>query len=128
MKLLIIGNADSIWIKKYIEHVLLGQGFEIYVTLRKRKSIHSEFYNLNGVNLVRMVQSMPIINRIPLRAKINLIYIYLRLLRERFDVIHIHYMGIGNINLFRILRRKAKMSVGTFWGSDLLRASNQHHQ
>jgi len=126
MKLLIIGNADSIWVKRYIEHVLLGQGFEIYVTLRNRNPVFKEFYNSNGINVVRMARIIPLINRIPYAQSIfNLIYFLVRLLRERFDVIHIHYMDTGIIMLLKLLKRKVKMLVGTFWGSDLFRASEQ---
>lgn len=128
MKLLIIGNADSIWIKNYIEHVLLGQGYNIYVTLR-RKSSFLEFYNLNKVNVIGMKRIIPLINRIPYaQAAINFIYIYLRLYRERFNVIHIHYMGLDNIALFKLLKRNAEISVGSFHGSDLYRASERCHR
>jgi len=122
-RILIIGDADSVWIKRYIEHILLGEDYEVYLTNLIDKTKFSKFYSQNHIHLIN-TKSIPILRNIPkIRALIRLFSAFRE--RRHYDIIHVHYMSPIHIAALRILasHRKTSHIIGTFWGSDLFRAS-----
>ena len=51
MKILLIGPTDSIWVKAYIENVLLNQKIEITV-IGKKNNRFFNFYKDNNIRII----------------------------------------------------------------------------
>lgn len=128
MRVIIIGNGDSIWTKNYIKNVLLPQS--INTTLLTNRTIKGEFFDFYIANSVRIlynsidnraIQSIP-----KLRVLFNWLYsLFLVLKNGSFDTIHIHYVTKWSCNLAYVVRKKAKNIICSFWGSDLLQIADR---
>ena len=130
MKILILGSADSIWVKEYIEFVLLKEfkkNIQIYVTGKRTENDFLDFYKKNGVSVIELDRPVPMCKNGKIRTAYNL-YTQVRSIAqaEKFDIIHIHYIPANLMSLvyrYGILKY-GKRTIVSFWGSDLLAASN----
>lgn len=120
MKLMIVGNADSIWIQKLVERIYLGITEDI-VILTENNNRYCEFYEMNNVkvytiNLSSVLMKIPILRKVYYRKK------YWNMARKHgCDIAHIHFLNINNTWLASKIKTKMKNKVvATFWGSDLL--------
>ena len=60
MRILILGAANSIWIKNYIDRVLLSQKHEIYLaSVDYQKSEFDIFYKENSVHIINIGCQLP---------------------------------------------------------------------
>ena len=125
MKILIIGNANSFWIKEYVEYILPGSDNEVFIA---GKSVvnkdFNDFYNKNNINILETNHGTFLFDRIPkLKTLVNM---YRKVKKEAdngmFDVIHIHSVPSNFMVTFlnKFIVRFGKRIVCTFWGSDLL--------
>lgn len=125
MKILIIGNANSFWIKEYVEYILPGSDNEVFIA---GKSVvnkeFKDFYNKNNINILETNHGTFLFDRIPkLKTLVNM---YRKVKKEAdngmFDVIHIHSVPSNFMVTFlnKFIVRFGKRIVCTFWGSDLL--------
>lgn len=125
MKILIIGNANSFWIKEYMEYILSGSDNEVFIA---SKSVvnkdFKEFYNKNNINILETNRGTFLFDYIPkLKTLVNM---FRKVKKEAgngmFDVIHIHSVPSNFMITFlnKFIVRFGKRIVCTFWGSDLL--------
>ena len=125
MKILIIGNANSFWIKEYVEYILPGNDNEVFIA---GKSVvnkdFNDFYNKNNINILETNHGTFLFDRIPkLKTLVNM---YRKVKKEAgsgmFDVIHIHSVPSNFMITFlnKFIVRFGKRIVCTYWGSDLL--------
>lgn len=130
MKILILGSADSIWVKEYIEFVLLEafkKNIQIYVTGKCTENEFSDFYKENGVSIIELDCPVPMCKNGKIRTVYNL-HAQVRKIAQtgKFDIIHIHYIPANVMSFvyrYGILKYGKKV-ITSFWGSDLLAASN----
>ena len=113
MRILIVGDAGSIFIKQFIEYVLLDNGHEI-VLIQEASTVpptYLDFYNQNGVKLE------------PMRSKLNKFIMKIPVVRsilgcrvwswmvtkkyKKFDIVHVHGLNRSRGNIGKYLRRKA---------------------
>lgn len=131
-KILIIGNDASIYIKRYIENVLLDNVFDVYLTsLSNNNGKFQEFYINNGVKIVNLKFDLPVLRSIPkVNGALQLLTQWCRLLKlkRKFDIVHFHFIEhlivapLAGINWFR---GNSAEIIFTFWGSDLFRVSDK---
>ena len=124
-KILLIGNSDSIFIKSYIEHVILGGEYKIYLGHRNNPSNHLDFYKKNKIALISYNASVPFLSKVPIiRGLLNRLR-RSAISKRNYDIIHIHQIFPHAISFAQLLAPNYEKSyiVGTFWGSDLLLAS-----
>lgn len=119
MNVLIIGLADSIWLKEYIEHVLLDENISISV-ISYRNERYKDFYSENGIEIIQYpARETKKIRSAAISLKQS------RLLGERLkqiDILHVHFADLPLMLLcYRLFALSHKIII-TFWGSDLLRA------
>ena len=121
-KVLIIGDADTIWIKSYIEHVLPPDSYEVYLS-STGKTKFDDFYRQRQVVLVPMQSRNSLFDRIPKVNGIANILMRAKSLRKYgpFDIIHIHFVTRAALLLAKLLKRRDTRVVVSYWGSDLLR-------
>lgn len=128
-KILLLGENDSIWTKKCIEHSEITGKYDIYA-LTQGRSKNDAFYNENGIKICNLKRHTLFRNIPKVRGLIfRFDYInYIRSLKKKtgnFDVVHISYVIQEKMMAVRYLRKTSKKIVVTFWGSDLLRVSDK---
>ena len=122
-KILIIGNADSIWVKNYIEHILMSDDYEVYLTTTSLKTRFDIFYQQRHVFLVPLQRRASLLDKIPKLNGIANILTRVKSLKKYgfFDVIHVHYVTRAALLLAKLLKQSNTRIVVSYWGSDLLR-------
>ena len=106
MKVLIIGTADSIYIKSLIEWTFIPFEDKVSV-LSSKNTLYSDYYSKNGVEVLELGQ----MNKL---SKI-------KALAKRYDLVNVHYINRGSANKGRINGMFSKRFILSFWGSDILR-------
>lgn len=153
MNILLVANANSVWIQKYIEKILLPTGATVSI-LSQSNTDFFEFYQKNGIKIIATHPSAPaqpssaaspastsfrqraialVKSIIP--GKIKKIVRKFRISRSTSrvlhmisapDIIHMHYISPDMEYIYAPLMRafKSKLLV-TYWGSDLLRITHE---
>lgn len=127
MNIVILGDPNSIWIKRYINNVLKEKSNKVYIFTENTWN-NDNVYNDN----------VKIIN-----CKIKEIYRKLRLAsviygihflqwinkNDEIDCMHIHFVNNRKLIALLLTHKKIKKIIVTFWGSDLLRSDviNKHY-
>ncbi|MBQ9342433.1 MAG: glycosyltransferase [Lachnospiraceae bacterium] len=124
MSYVIIGNPDSIWIKKYIEKVILQKDeYKIYIIdLGERKEgIYKKYYDDNGVEIVRIPKRK--IQKLPLIGSWLYSHTVARYIKKTIspDVIHAHFITWQSVCMLAQLKEHHNIVIATYWGSDILR-------
>ena len=128
-KILLIADSDALWTKRAVEYLLLPAGYEIVIfPIWGHKGQFDDYYREHDVIVYRDPHRLPVIRHIP-RVRIwARIALNARNLAKYgpFDVVHNHYLSQRDLALgLRVSRRFHARWVCTFWGSDLLRASDR---
>ncbi|MCR5340561.1 MAG: hypothetical protein K6E60_04365 [Saccharofermentans sp.] len=113
MKVLIIGNANSIWVKNVIEKTYLPFGDKVSV-LSSSNDVFSEYYKEHKVKILEWRK------RDSLK---NFLHDY-RCLAKCYDIVQVHFVRGDSSSMGRINRLFSKRLILSFWGSDLFRAEN----
>lgn len=130
MRILILGNADSIWIRNFIKYVLFDENFDVALldTGGSNKRWENEYKNM-GVTVFHfppMVSAFRTKSDKTLIEKgINLFLcsLYLRKLCKKFDCINMQYVELSYFQQMIFVSQIRKKLILSFWGSDLLRRS-----
>ena len=127
-RILMIADEGAFWTKRYIENLLLPNGWEIVLfPIWDQCGPFDDFYREHHVTLYRDEHTLPIIRHIPrvrMWARIAANAKELRKLGP-FDVIHNHYLSQRDLALgYRMHKAfpEAKW-ICSFWGSDLMRST-----
>jgi glycosyltransferase involved in cell wall biosynthesis len=127
-RILLIADSGSFWTKRYIENLLLPNGWEVVLfPIWKQESRLDGDYSAKGVTVYRDRHTLPVLRHIPrlrLWARVALNARSLQALGP-FDVIHNHYLSQRDLALGAAVRRRNPCAdwVCSFWGSDLLRST-----
>lgn len=127
-KILLIADSDALWTKRAVEYLLLPAGYEIVLfPIWGHKGQFDDYYREHGVTVYHDPHRLPVIRHIPRVRMWARIALNARKLAQYgpFDVVHNHYLSQRDLALGqRMARRFHARWVCTFWGSDLLRASD----
>lgn len=131
MKILIIGDAGSIFVKQFIEYVLVNKENEI-VLLQEYSQLPSnylEFYKNNNITLEplvrkenKMLMKIPVIRSILGNKK------WAKVIAKKykeFDLIHIHGLNRNRGNIGKYLRNNTKKLAISVWGDEIFRKSEK---
>ena len=128
-KILLIAASDALWTKRAVEYLLLPAGYEIVIfPIWGHKGQFDDYYREHGVTVYKDSHRLPVIRLIPRVRMWARIALNARDLAKLgpFDVVHNHYLSQRDLALgLRVSRRFHARWVCTFWGSDLLRASDR---
>lgn len=124
-RILLFGNPDSIFVKCFIESVLLDKGIEVFLTCNRLSHfIYEDFYVENDVKFIELYAGKKFFFRAPyIGEPIQFYYNIKRICRNnKFDSMIIHYMGNNRTLYFlgKFINRIAKSVVCVFWGTDIL--------
>lgn len=153
MHILLVANANSVWIQKYIEKILLPLGADVSI-LSQTNTDFFEFYQENGINVITMHPRVSLqpsaasstastslrqraialvkslvpgkIKKIVRRVRIGRTVSHVLHMISTPDIIHMHYISPDMEYTYAPLLRafKSKLLV-TYWGSDLLRITQE---
>ncbi len=125
---LMLADADSFWTRRYIEGVLLHQGYQVTLfPIWGDGGVNAAFYREQGVQVYRDRHKLPVIRHIPRLRMWARVWLNARDLRKLgpFGVIHNHYLSQRDLALAGRIAAAFPQArwVCSFWGSDLLRGS-----
>ena len=124
MKIVFLSNADSFWIKEYIDRIFGDGNYEIYIITHKNEK-YKEYYKKKHIIVYEMERFFNL--RFP-HSVINQKILFINSIVNELGrdyIIHIQYLDIYLLGLCKNIWKKASKRYITFWGSDLLRASSQ---
>lgn len=127
MKILIVGDAGSVFIKQFIEYVLLDNSKNTIVLLSEYSinEDYRKFYEENGVLIEPLIISKNrFLSSIPkLRSSYgNVLWCdYIRKKYAFFDLIHVHGLNCSRGNIGIYLKNITKKLVITVWGDEIFR-------
>lgn len=126
--ILIIGDPSSVWIKRYIEKILMPEDVKIYVADFVKGGKFTDFYNQNGITLIALDRKTDsFIDRIPKLGGLVSFIRNRKILKNiaRYDIIQVHYVMRWALRLAKALKNKNSAFVVSYWGSDLFRKSQK---
>lgn len=129
MKILIVGDAGSIFIKQFVEYVLVGKGHEIVIIQEALKvpPKYLEFYNENNVTLEPMNKGLnKLIMKLPVVRSILGCRVWSWMISRKykeFDIVHVHGLNRSRGNAGKYLRNKTKKMIISVWGDEIFKKS-----
>ena len=130
-RILMIADSDGQWTKRYIEHLLLPQGYEVVLfPIWGDHGKFMDFYRESGVTVYEDKHTLPFVRHIPkLRMWVRIACNAAALSKlGPFHVIHNHYLSRRDLALGKAIRKRFSTAkwIASFWGSDLLRGNPRH--
>ncbi len=95
-RILMIADAGSFWTKRYIENLLLPNGWQVVLfPIWETRSRFDDYYLENGVTVYHDSHTLPVIRHIPRLRMWARVAANARALKALgpFDVIHNHYLS-----------------------------------
>lgn len=126
MKILVVGDSCSIFIKQYIEYVLLdGQNEVVLVQEGGLISDYKEFYKKNGVQVEPLkIKENELIMKIPIIRSILGVRIWCKKIIKKygaFDLVHVHGLDRSRGNIALGLKKHTKKTAISVWGDEIFR-------
>ena len=130
MRYLIVGDAGSIFIKQYIEYVLIGEEREIILLQEGYASLdYLEFYKKNNIRIEPLAtKKTKWIMKIPIIRSILGVRIWCKEMRKKygnFDFLHVHGLNRGRGNIAKYLRKVTDKVAISVWGDELFRKTEK---
>lgn len=125
-RILLISDAGSFWTKRYIENLLLPEGWQVTLfPIWEQQGRFDEYYAAHGVTVYHDTHRLPVVRHIPRLRMWARVALNARALAKLgpFDAIHNHYLSQRDLALGYAIKKRnpAARWVCSFWGSDLLR-------
>lgn len=111
MKVLLIGSADSIWIKKIIELTFIPFGDDVTI-YTDSNTAYADYYRSNNIKIIMQK---------PGKSPFSALLLNFRHMLKKYDLVHVHYVTSLAATLGMINSVFSRRFVLTFWGSDLFR-------
>lgn len=126
-KFLVLGDSNSIFIKQYIQSVLLNNYQVVLLQEGYLSDYYKQYYVNNGVQVESLwCSTNSWLRRIPvLRSSIGawLWAKYIVRKYEHFAVVNVHGLSRNRCNIAMYLKPYSEQVILSVWGSDLLRRS-----
>ena len=113
MNILLIGEADTIWVKSVIEKTHLPFGDNVSI-LTGKNTIFKDYYENNHIRILRLKKIRSPFGFFNLCHNLKIVF-------QHYDLVIIHFIGGHRVLLARIARFFSDKLILVFWGSDLLR-------
>lgn len=124
MRILVLGNINSKWVKEYIEFILLPLGHVVEVLGNEKKCKYGDFYLSHGVVIHNEKTAGKIVGKIPF---VRVLSSVLRTVRgnqwNEYDVIVNMFVNHRDLWITRRVKSKNTKTIVYYTGSDMLRKS-----
>lgn len=123
MNIVLVGDANDIWLKKYISYVLIGQNHNLTLCTITN-NVYQDFYRENNITVIEiapkgLVYKIPKVRFYASNLKVKNIVKNIK----DIDVLHVLWIDKVNLLFYKELSKKARYGIFTYYGSDLLRMS-----
>lgn len=130
MKILIMGNPKSIFMKSYVEYITANSGYEVYLSCPDRLGEDDKnFYKQNDVHLINLFSGLTLPGPFSKASTFFNFIVSLKRLTagKEFDCLHIHSLTNSSLLQYasKYINRMFKNIIVTFWGSDILDISEK---
>lgn len=128
MRIIILGNCNSVFVKNYIATVFKESDEVILLAENPVSSVYADFYNERKVRIVSYAENCSIFAKIPLLRSTFGAYVWSRRVIKQYgnpDIVHVHGLNRLRGEIAKYLRPFAKKVVISVWGSELLGRSNR---
>ncbi len=128
-RILLVGDANSFWIKRYVQFVLHPAGYStVLFPIYGWEGGFAEDYAAMNVTVYKDEHRLPISRHIPKVRMWRRIAVNARSLKALgpYAAVHCHYLSRRDLALGRqVAKGSGAPLVATFWGSDLLRVEDK---
>lgn len=128
-RILLIADAANFWTKNIVMNLLAANGWDVVIfPIWDENDEMNRFYRENGVTVYHDATRLPVIRHIPRVRMWVRIFCNARKLKKLgpFDVVQNHFLSQRDLAIGYLIRRHNSGAkwIASFWGSDLLRASD----
>lgn len=124
MKVLMIGDADSLWMQRYIKYVSIPLGHQVEIITNKNEK-YADFYKSNNVCVHTAYKENNILFKVPKLRAAMLFLENMRLVGKiKSDIVQVQFVNYSIARIMARLNLNRKLIL-TYWGSDLLRGSDK---
>lgn len=124
MRILVLGNINSKWVKEYIENVLIPLGHNVDVLGNEPSCKFRDFYVSNGINIKNEVSASKIMEKIPfLRVISSSLRTVKRNQWNTYDIIINMFVNHRDLRICKKVKSANTKVILYYAGSDLLRKS-----
>ena len=125
-KIVILGNADSFWLQRYIDNVSLPLNHNVTLISATNNQYRDYYAKKKVLVITTKPEKMGILGH-----RVNALKTTVNTLKEikkvSPDIIHVHYAYPYIMRILPFVSKKRKKII-TFWGSDLLRADKKEYK
>jgi len=122
MKVLVIGNSESVYVRDFVQNMQLKTGYTFDVlSWNEGRLTPNENVREISVSLPRLLKNVRKVRGVWKLWK------YINALKklDRYDVCHFHYVGKEAVLVSKIAREKSNHMISSVWGSDFHRSSDK---
>lgn len=124
MKILLLGNIQSKWIKESIEKVFLPLGHSVEVLGDEKNCKYADFYRDNGIVIRKIADAGSIVGRFPFVRIMSVANRTVKMNKwNHYDLIINMFVNYRDLMITSKLRTKGTKTAMFFAGSELLRRS-----
>lgn len=124
MRVLVLGNINSKWVKEYIENVLIPLGHSVDVLGNSVTAKYKDFYLSHGITIKDEFKSSKATVRIPfIRVLSNSLRTAKRNQWENYDFIINMFVNHRDLIICKLVKSPSTKTILYYAGSDLLRKS-----
>ena len=125
MKMLLIGDTNSIWLLNFIEYYLISHDIKVTIfTDIKLKQRNINFYKEREIEVIECLHRGIFVERKPTKLGF-----WMNLLKgtiqqksfEEYDIINIQYVDLTLLIWIMLITRFPEKIILSYWGSDLFR-------
>lgn len=128
VNLLVIGNADSVWIQRLVKNVYIPMRAKVAI-VTESNSVYTDYYRENNIEIFQL-QYNSFLRKIPIIRKYYSRYMHWKIIKRlNFECVHINFVNVVNSWLANKIKKERKSKVvATYWGSDLLAVNKRYLQ
>ena len=124
MRILVLGNINSKWVKEYIEYVLIPLGHMVDILGDENNCNYAEFYRDKGIVIHRPEYAEPFFRKLPFVKVISAVRRIVKSNRwSHYDLIVNLFVNYRDLMITQKIRKKNTKTVMYFCGRELLRKS-----
>ena len=124
--LLIVSNADLIWVKRYVENVVIPRGLSVKIVSTYNIK-YSQFYKECGIDVETLIQGKYYQNIPYIRMKFANRKLRNILLSTRANFVNFFFVSDNIIDILSDINLRSNIIL-TYLGSDLLRRCKKYHK
>ena len=129
-KILVVGDANSLFIKQYIESVLIKNGYQV-VLIKEGYVSDSRKQEYNELGVILEDRNVGLISKIPVIRTLFGARVWCKRMTKKygtFSIVHVH--GVNNFRgtVGNCMKKYCRKLVISIWGDEILRGSKKRKQ